>query len=184
MSTTPTTPLSTTLALPPGLDLWSAAKVKDWCKLNWRKIEAEHITMANLKTLVAHLGGGRSIKKKLEGVVKLLQLINVEEGEKEGEEEAKEEAKEEGEEESMLRKGQKCCANHEEEKQEEIRLKDKEAVDVQPAKNVCTIERKPVALPEETLSIPAKASYFLNLTYGKLGMFWCYSHIFFCRPPI
>ena len=55
---------------------------------------------------------------------------------------------------------------NEEEKQEEIGVEDKEGVDVQPAKKVCTIERKPVALPEEMLSILAKASYFLNLTYS------------------
>jgi hypothetical protein len=104
MSTTPT-PSSTPLALPPSLASMLAEEVKDWCKLNWSKIEVENITVVNLKSLIDHLGGSKSFKKKAEGVAKLLLLIN----EKKRPEES-EKPEEELEEESQVswRKGQKC----------------------------------------------------------------------------
>ncbi len=54
-------------------------------------------------------------------------------------------------------------------------MKGKECVDVCPVKKVCESERPPIALPEATLSVVEKASYFLDLTYGELGMFLLYS---------
>ncbi len=41
------------------------------------------IVLVNLKTLVGHLRGSKSIRKKVEGMAKLLELINKEEEEEE-----------------------------------------------------------------------------------------------------
>lgn len=172
MSTTPS-PSSTALELPPSLESMLAEDVKDWCKSNWTKIEDKNITTANIKTLIGHLRGGKkSFKNKEEGVAMLLGLIHEkvpEEGEK----------LEEKEEERLIArtKGQKRQAVHEEEEEEEeeVGMKGKECEDAHPVKKVHKSKRPPIALPEATLSVVEKASYFLDLTYGKLGMFLLYS---------
>ena len=151
----------------------SAEDVKDWCKSNWTKIEDKNITAANIKTLIGRLGGGKkSFKNKEEGVAMLLRLIC----EKVPEEGEKLEEKEE--ERPIARtKGRKCRAVHEEEEEEEeeVGMKGKEHEDAHPVKKARKSERPPIALPEATLSVVEKASYFLDLTYGELGMFSLYS---------
>jgi hypothetical protein len=103
--------------MPPSLASMLAEEVQDWCKSNWSKIKVENITIANLKSLINQLlGGSKSFKKKAEGVVKLLQLIN----EKKVPEE-REKPEEEPEEESLVsrRKGQKHSALQKEEEEKE-----------------------------------------------------------------
>jgi flagellar biosynthesis component FlhA len=115
---------STPLTLPHNLRAMTAVEVKKWCEDKWAIIEAQHITLANIKSLLAQCSNLKSVPNKTAGIACLLALIQEEEEEKEegeeeegeeeeGEEEEKEEEEEENEEEvekerrRLVRRGKK-----------------------------------------------------------------------------
>jgi ribosomal protein L12E/L44/L45/RPP1/RPP2 len=84
---------STPLALPDNLRAMTAVEVKKWCEDNWAIIEVQHITLTNIKSLLAQCSDLKSVPNKTAGITRLLTLIQEEEEE---EEEEKEKEKEEG----------------------------------------------------------------------------------------